>query len=161
MFLATRGLFKFSTRKLFIGANWKSNNTKIQTEELLNKVFNKLSDSLKNVIKGTETALKSFFRPKERDLSSEPKKELTEPKLGDKKKLLDLATANAEFMLREYFITIAKKDQLLSKSVLALQKDLHLPKPPIRIECFDNSHLQGTDYVSSMVCFVEGKPKKS
>ena len=42
MFLATRGLFKFSTRKLFIGANWKSNNTKIQTEELLNKVFNKL-----------------------------------------------------------------------------------------------------------------------
>ncbi len=87
--------------------------------------------------------------------------ELTEPKLGDKKKLLDLATANAEFMLREYFITIAKKDQLLSKSVLALQKDLHLPKPPIRIECFDNSHLQGTDYVSSMVCFIEGKPKKS
>lgn len=87
--------------------------------------------------------------------------ELTEPKLGDKKKLLDLATANAEFMLREYFITIAKKDQLLSKSVLALQKDLHLPKPPVRIECFDNSHLQGTDYVSSMVCFVEGKPKKS
>lgn len=64
-------------------------------------------------------------------------------------------------MLREYFITIAKKDQLLSKSVLALQKDLHLPKPPIRIECFDNSHLQGTDYVSSMVCFIEGKPKKS
>ncbi len=87
--------------------------------------------------------------------------ELFEPKLGDKKKLLDLASANAEFMLREYFITVAKKDQLLSKSVLALQKDLRLPKAPVRIECFDNSHLQGTDYVSSMVCFVEGKPKKS
>ncbi len=87
--------------------------------------------------------------------------DLTAPKLGDKKKIVDLACANAEFMLRDYFIAISKKEQTLSKAILDLQKDLHLPKAPIRIECFDNSHLQGTDYVSSMVVFVEGKPKKS
>jgi excinuclease ABC subunit C len=87
--------------------------------------------------------------------------DLISPKLGDKKKIVDLACANAEFMLRDYFIAISKKEQTLSKAILDLQKDLHLPKAPIRIECFDNSHLQGTDYVSSMVVFVEGKPKKS
>lgn len=87
--------------------------------------------------------------------------DLLAPKLGDKKKIVDLACANAEFMLRDYFIAISKKEQTLSKAILDLQKDLRLPKPPIRIECFDNSHLQGTDYVSSMVVFVEGKPKKS
>jgi len=44
---------------------------------------------------------------------------------------------------------------------MALQRDLNLSVPPRRIECFDNSHLQGTDMVSSMVVFVDGKPKKS
>lgn len=87
--------------------------------------------------------------------------ELLLPQIGDKKKLVTLASANAEFMLREYFITIAKKDKLQNKAVLALQNDLHLPRIPIHVECFDNSHLQGTDYVSSMVCFKDGKPKKS
>lgn len=87
--------------------------------------------------------------------------ELVVPKLGEKKKILDLANINAEFLLREYLLAIAKKDNLLSKPVLALQKDLNMPKAPLRIECFDNSHIQGSDYVSSMVCFIDGKPKKS
>jgi len=87
--------------------------------------------------------------------------ELIEPKIGEKKKIVDLASANADFMLRDYYIAIAKKDQTISKTMLNMQKDLKMQKPPIRIECFDNSHLQGTDYVSSMVVFIEGKPKKS
>lgn len=49
MYFAKRGLAKFSTKKLFIGANWKSNNTKLQTEELVNKVFNKLQYDPKKV----------------------------------------------------------------------------------------------------------------
>ena len=44
---------------------------------------------------------------------------------------------------------------------MALQRDLRLEKPPIRIECYDNSHIQGSELVSSMVVFIEGKPKKS
>lgn len=83
------------------------------------------------------------------------------PKQGEKKKLLDLANINAEYMLREHLIAITKKEIVASKPIVALQKDLNLPKPPIRIECFDNSHIQGSDYVSSLVCFIDGKPKKS
>ena len=45
--------------------------------------------------------------------------------------------------------------------MLSLQRDLNLETMPRRIECFDNSHMQGTEYVSSMVVFVDGKPKKS
>lgn len=83
------------------------------------------------------------------------------PKLGEKKKILDVALINAEFMLREHLLAIAKRENVASKPVQALQKDLNLPRLPNRIECFDNSHIQGTDYVSSMVCFIDGKPRKS
>lgn len=43
----------------------------------------------------------------------------------------------------------------------ALQETFYFEKLPLRIECFDNSHFQGSDYTSSMVCFENGKPKKS
>lgn len=49
MNLITKSVAKFSSKKLFIGANWKSNNTKLQTEELLSKVFNKLKYDPKKV----------------------------------------------------------------------------------------------------------------
>jgi Excinuclease ABC subunit C len=42
-----------------------------------------------------------------------------------------------------------------------LQRDLRLPAPPRRIECFDNSNIQGSDPVASLVVFVDGKPRKS
>lgn len=83
------------------------------------------------------------------------------PKVGDKKKLVNLAATNAEFQLREYHISLVKKEQTVSKAVSSLQRDLRLKKLPRRIECYDNSHIQGTDLVSSMVVFIDGKPKKS
>jgi excinuclease ABC subunit C len=83
------------------------------------------------------------------------------PRIGDKKKLVALADSNAEFVLREYLLSVAKRDQMLPNPVLSLQRDLRLPKPPVRIECFDNSHIQGSELVSSMVVFQSGKPKKS
>jgi excinuclease ABC subunit C len=86
--------------------------------------------------------------------------EILVPKLGDKKKLVTLAATNAEYMLRDYHLSIAKREQTTAKAVLALQKDLNLSKPPVRIECFDNSHIQGSELVSSVVVFVDGKPKK-
>src|SRR5690606_24055638 len=45
-------------------------------------------------------------------------------------------------------------------ALVALQKDLQLKKLPIHIECFDNSNIQGTNPVASMVCFKNGKPSK-
>ncbi len=83
------------------------------------------------------------------------------PKLGDKKKLVNIASINAEYILREYHLALSKKEQTASRAVLSLQRDLRLPKPPLRIECFDNSHIQGSDYVSSMVVFIDGRPKKA
>lgn len=83
------------------------------------------------------------------------------PKIGDKRKLLTMAETNADFLLREQLLKESQKDQTLPRAVLSLQRDLRLKRMPRRIECFDNSHMQGTDYVSSMVVFVDGKPKKS
>ncbi len=83
------------------------------------------------------------------------------PQRGDKKSLLNMARANAEFVLREYHLAIAKREQSVPHAVTALQRDLRMKKPPRRIECFDNSHIQGTDLVSSLVVFEDGKPKKS
>lgn len=83
------------------------------------------------------------------------------PKIGDKKKILDLANSNAEFQLLDYIAAYAKRESSVPRPVASLQRDIRLKKVPIRIECFDNSHLQGTDYVSSLVVFENGKPKKS
>ena len=48
-----------------------------------------------------------------------------------------------------------------SKALTQLQHDLQLVEAPLRIECYDMSHLQGTDYVGSMVVFEDGLPKRS
>ncbi len=83
------------------------------------------------------------------------------PKIGDKRHLIDLAENNAKYVLKEYLLAISKREQTVPHAVQALQRDLRLKKIPRIIECFDNSHLHGTELVSSMVCFEDGKPKKS
>ncbi len=83
------------------------------------------------------------------------------PKLGDKRKMIEMANTNAEYLLKEYVIAFDKREQVLPRAVLSLQRDLRMDRPPKLIECFDNSHIQGTDLVSSLVVFQEGKPKKS
>ncbi|OGU13853.1 MAG: excinuclease ABC subunit C [Ignavibacteria bacterium GWB2_35_12] len=83
------------------------------------------------------------------------------PKIGEKKKLINMAVTNADFLLREYHLAMAKREQAIPKILHSIQRDLRLSKPPRRIECFDNSHIQGSELVSSMVVFVDGKPKKS
>ncbi len=80
------------------------------------------------------------------------------PKIGDKKKLLDLSLKNALFYKKEKALLLGlqqdKKDRVIKK----LQQDLSLKEIPDHIECFDNSNIQGTSPVSSMVCFLQGKP---
>jgi excinuclease ABC subunit C len=87
--------------------------------------------------------------------------EFTVPKLGEKKKLVNMANANAEFALRDYFIVMAKKEQSIPRTLVSMQRDLRLKSPPLRIECFDNSHIQGSELVSSMVVFENGRPNKN
>lgn len=83
------------------------------------------------------------------------------PQLGDKRKLVEMANSNAELILRDHIAAIDNREKVIPQMVQALQRDLHMSHPPLRIECFDNSHIQGTDLVSSMVVFENGKPKKS
>lgn len=85
--------------------------------------------------------------------------EVIVPKIGDKKKLVDLSHKNALFFKKEQFFkkTIQPNEEILKK----LQEDLRLPELPVHIECFDNSNIQGTNPVASMVCFKNGKPSKS
>jgi excinuclease ABC subunit C len=85
------------------------------------------------------------------------------PQIGEKAHLMEMCHQNAQHHLEEYLIQKQKRGEAAREhyGLTALKELLHLPVTPQRIECFDNSHLQGTDYVSSMVCFEKGKPKKS
>jgi excinuclease ABC subunit C len=82
------------------------------------------------------------------------------PKIGDKRKLVELSIKNAlELKKEKLFLREGKRSR--QKEVLTiLQKDMKLPTLPVVIECFDNSNLQGTTPVASMVRFVDGKPDK-
>jgi len=86
---------------------------------------------------------------------------LIHPTEGEQAKLVRLSQSNAKFLLAELKIQKMKRADYVPHAVKSLQRDLRLPKLPRRIECFDNSNIQGTDPVASMVVFVDGKPKKS
>ena len=83
------------------------------------------------------------------------------PDGGEDLKLVRMCRANAKFMLDELKIQKEKSRETVPHTLQSLQRDLHLPAPPRRIECFDNSNIQGSDPVASMVVFVDGKPRKS
>jgi len=83
------------------------------------------------------------------------------PKRGEKSREIRLAAQNAKLLLGEWIINRKKRRELTPKMVQQLQEDLQLKIPPRRIEAFDISHLGGTNTVASMVCFIDGKARKS
>ena len=85
------------------------------------------------------------------------------PKIGEKAQLLAMCLQNAEHHLHEFMVQKQKRGEIarIPPSLDSLRKVLRLERLPERIECFDNSHIQGSDYVSAMVTFVSGKPRKS
>ncbi len=86
----------------------------------------------------------------------------TVPKLGDKKKLLDLSIMNC----KEYKFDRLKQaeklnpEQKQTRLMKELQDKLHLPSLPYQIECFDNSNISGTDAVAACIVFKKMKPSK-
>jgi len=70
------------------------------------------------------------------------------PNEGEDLKLIKMCRANAKFMLDELKIQKEKGKETVPHTLQALQRDLHLPAPPRRIECFDNSNIQGSDPVA-------------
>ena len=104
---------------------------------------------------------KEIVVPQEIDVELEGVK-FTVPKLGDKKKLLDLSIMNG----KQYKFDRLKQaeklnpEQKQTRLMKELQDKLHLPKLPYQIECFDNSNISGTDAVASCVVFKAMKPSK-
>src|ERR1043166_2874950 len=86
------------------------------------------------------------------------KVEIRTPQRGQKKALLGLVQTNAKHSFDARFRVLKPSSRAIQE---ALQDALNLPDPPARIECFDISHIQGTDKVASMVVWEEGRRKKS
>ncbi|SIS39959.1 Excinuclease ABC subunit C [Zobellia uliginosa] len=87
---------------------------------------------------------------------------VTIPKLGDKRKILDLSERNAKFYRQERFkqIKIIDPDRHTNRIMAQMKKDLRLSAEPRHIECFDNSNIQGSNPVAACVVFKDGKPSK-
>jgi len=103
---------------------------------------------------------REVYVPFEIDLGDEIK--VTVPKLGDKKRIIELSERNAKYYRQEQFkqIKISDPDRHVKRIMTQMQKDLRLSEEPRHIECFDNSNIQGTNPVAACVVFKEGKPSK-
>ncbi len=82
------------------------------------------------------------------------------PKRGDKRRLLETVTRNAEEELNRNRVRRAADHNVRARALSELQGHLGMAQPPLRIECYDMSHTQGTDYVGSMVVMEDGLPRK-
>ena len=86
----------------------------------------------------------------------------TVPQRGDKKKLLELSILNVKQYRADRLKQSEKlnPEQRTTRLLKEIQEQLHLKKIPLRIECFDNSNIQGADAVAACVVFIKGKPAK-
>ena len=83
------------------------------------------------------------------------------PLRGTKRDLLQTVEQNAKESFVRHRLQRTSDHNSRARALESLQSELGLPEAPLRIECYDMSHLQGTDYVGSMVVFEDGLPKKS
>lgn len=128
----------------------------------------KMAESMSNVLEAAipvfrdryDSTSKEVIVPIELEAFDDVK--VTVPKIGDKKKLLDLSVRNALLYKKQKMDQYEKlnpshrTDRLMQK----MKSDLRLTEEPRHIECFDNSNLQGTNPVSACVVFKDGKPSK-
>ena len=84
------------------------------------------------------------------------------PQKGDKKRLLELSENNLRYYIKEKEMQESLKSPKTRTETLLeqMKKDLRLKEPPVHIECFDNSNIQGAFTVAAMTVFKEGKPSK-
>tara|TARA_R110002020_G_scaffold63170_2_gene168696 strand:+ start:52909 stop:54696 length:1788 start_codon:yes stop_codon:yes gene_type:complete len=96
------------------------------------------------------------------EVTVSPGLKVTIPKMGDKRKILDLSERNARFFRQEQFKQekITDPNRHTNRIMAQMKMDLRLSEEPRHIECFDNSNMQGTDPVAACVVFKDGKPSK-
>ncbi|MDE0802711.1 MAG: excinuclease ABC subunit UvrC [Acidimicrobiales bacterium] len=87
--------------------------------------------------------------------------EIKVPQRGEKVRLQETVTSNAKEAFTRHRLKRASDHNSRARALNELQEHLGLPEAPLRIECYDMSHLQGSDYVGSMVVTEDGLPKKS
>jgi excinuclease ABC subunit C len=92
---------------------------------------------------------------------SRRKVRVTAPRVGEKRKLIELATNNAREVLERLRQQWLADEARTTGAVVELQELLDLPQLPHRIECYDVSHVQGSNQVASMVVFENGQPRRS
>jgi excinuclease ABC subunit C len=139
----------------------------IERDVSLFPIYNEPEDDFLTYL-GQFYSKQNHFVPKEVLLPSEVELEMAQallqtnvmqPQRGKKKQLVDLAKKNAKVSLGEKFSLIERDEKRTIKAVENLGETLGI-STPLRIEAFDNSNIQGTDPVSAMVVFIDGKPEK-
>lgn len=144
------------------------NGTIVQTQT--NKLETHLDETKEEILSFSIAQLRSTFNSSASEIVApfsidypEQNVNITVPKAGDKKKLLDLSLKNADHFIEELKnkarLKLSKNTDKI-KVLEQLQTDLQLAGLPLHIECFDNSNFQGSYPVSAMVCFKNGEPSK-
>jgi len=157
--------------KAYVNYLMVQNGTIVQTHTV--PVETKLEETEEEVLEFVIGNLRSTFNSLAREIIvpfpiqfHDPAIEITVPKAGDKRKLLELSIKNVAYFKEELrkkkILHLEGKTDMEQKKVLyELQNYLQLPEVPIHIECFDNSNFQGAYPVSAMVCFKQGIPAKN
>src|SRR3954470_20316803 len=96
----------------------------------------------------------------QRDTGAGGRVQVRVPQRGDKRTLQETVTRNAGEEFMRHRLRRASDHNSRARALNALQDELALPEPPLRIECYDMSHIQGTDYVGSMVVMEDALPNK-
>jgi excinuclease ABC subunit C len=145
------------------------NGTIVQTKTL--KLESHLDESVEEILAFALAQLRTTFASQAKEIIlpfaieyTEPGVQITVPKGGDKKKLLELSERNVNYFIddikQKERLKLQEKNANKIKLLEQLQQDLQLPALPAQIECFDNSNFQGSFPVSAMVSFKNGEPSK-
>jgi len=89
------------------------------------------------------------------------KVEITNPKRGEKRRLVEMASRNAELVLKQFKLKMATDEERIHEQLEALRDAIGMAELPRRIEAYDISNTQGYHTVASLVVFENGEPKKS
>ncbi|SHI68307.1 Excinuclease ABC subunit C [Arenibacter nanhaiticus] len=132
------------------------------------EIKKKLEETEEELLQLAIVEIRQRFQSLSRELylpfpvSLPPELKVTVPKLGDKKKILELSERNAKYFRQDRFkqIKIIDPDRHTNRVMAQLKSDLRLSQEPRHIECFDNSNIQGAFPVAACVVFKDGKPSK-
>jgi len=156
--LKVRNGFFIGKEKFNLSISLQSNNEKIITE-FFKQYYSSTMDIPKEIlVEHTITDINDHISWLTK--ISNRKISIIIPKIGEKKRLVEICRKNCELQLKEILNKKEKRKELIPNAVERLKEDLNMSAPPRRIEGFDNSNIQGAFPVAGMVCFIDGKPVK-